>query len=109
MVRIVPTAELSAGARALAAGVVLNDDGTVARYLIEDRAKWAHMRNQMIGAYSPVKTESRAFNVNYNIAAPSTAQQPMSAEDALAKLRALGVLSPSVPTVDPDPTIVSEQ
>jgi len=106
MVRIVPTSELSAGARQLVAGVVLRDDGSVERYLIEDRAKWAHMRNQLIGAYAPFKSESKSFNVNYNLNAPTTAQPPMSAEDALAKLRAIGVLAPDA---TPDPAVVSEQ
>jgi len=110
MVRIVPTAELSTAARALYAGVVLRDDGTVERVLIEDRAKWADMRNKLIGAYV-VKTESKSFNVNYNIAAPKTAQAPMSAADALAKLRALGILSPDTPAdaAPADASIVSEQ
>ena len=104
--RIVPTAELSVGARQLVAGVVLRDDGSVERYLLEDRAKYLDQRNKLAGHYV-VKTESRAFNVNYNIAAPVSSQAPMSAEDALAKLRAIGVLAPDVPTADP--TIVSEQ
>lgn len=110
--RIVPTAELSAGARALYAGVVLRDDGTVERVLIEDRAKWADMRNKLIGAYAPTKVESKSFNVNYNLNAPTTPQAPLSAEDALAKLRALGILAPDTPadaTAPADASIVSEQ
>jgi phage terminase small subunit len=103
--RIVPTSELSAGARQLVAGVVLRDDGTVERYLLEDRAKYLDQRNKLAGHYV-VKTESKSFNVNYNVAAPTTAQPPMSAEDALAKLRAIGVLSPDA---TPDPTVVSTQ
>jgi phage terminase small subunit len=104
MVRIVPTAELSTAARALYAGVVLRDDGTVERVLIEDRAKWADMRNKLIGAYV-LKTESKSFNVNYNLNAPATPQAPMSAEDALARLRAIGALAPDTPA----DTVVSEQ
>jgi phage terminase small subunit len=109
--RIVPTAELSAGARALYAGVQLRDDGTVERVLIEDRTKWADMRNKLIGAYV-IKTESKSFNVNYNLNAPATPQAPLSAEDALARLRAIGALAPDTPadaSAPADASIVSEQ
>jgi phage terminase small subunit len=83
--RIVPTAELSAGARALYAGVVLRDDGTVERVLIEDRSKWAHMRNQLIGAYAPTKVEGRHAHLHIHKQAPDT-RQPMSVDEALAAL-----------------------
>jgi phage terminase small subunit len=85
IVRIVPTAELSAGARALYAGVTLRDNGTVERVLVEDRAKWAHMRNQLIGAYAPTKVEGRHAHLHVHKQAPDT-RTPMTVDEALAAL-----------------------
>ena len=83
--RIVPTTEQSAGARALYAGLVLRDDGTVERVLIEDRAKWAHMRNQLIGAYAPTRVEGKHAHLHIHKQAPDT-RQPMSVDEAIAAL-----------------------
>lgn len=101
--RIKPSSEWSDAAKALYEGVTLNDDGTIQKVLIADRSKWADMRNKLAGHYV-VKTESKSFNVNYTLSAPATAQAPISAEDAIAKLRAIGALAP-----DDDASVVSDQ
>lgn len=85
MLRIVPTAELSAGARALYAGVTLRPDGTVERVLVEDRAKWADMRNKLIGSYAPTKVEGRHAHLHIHKQAPDT-RTPMTVDEALAAL-----------------------
>jgi hypothetical protein len=101
-VRIVPTDDMTAGARMLYAGAVLRDDGTVERLLFEDRTKYRDQLHKLLGLYV-AKSENKNLNVNYNLATPTTAQAPLSADDALAKLRAIGMLSPD------DDSVVSEQ
>lgn len=101
-VRILPSSEWSAIARRMYAGAVVDDEGRVLKLLFEDKSKYVDMLHKLLGLYT-VKTESKSLNVNYNLTAPTTAQPPMSAEDALAKLRALGLLSTD------DATVVSDQ
>ena len=95
-----PTSEWSDAARQLFDGAVVDNEGKVQRLLFQDRSKYRDQLHKLLGLYV-AKTESKSFNVNYNLAAPATAQPPMSADDALAKLRALGILSPD--------TVVDEQ
>jgi len=97
------TTRLSRQARALFQGIETRPDGTV-RILLASKAEAAEALAKIHGMYV-VKTESKSFNVNYNIAAPKTAQAPMSAADAL------GILSPDTPAdaAPADASIVSEQ
>jgi phage terminase small subunit len=100
------TTKLSAAGRALYKGFEVKPDGTI-KVLMHDQQAAADMVHKMLGAYV-VKTESKSFNVNYNLNAPTSAQAPLSAEDALAKLRAIGALAPAQ-AAPADATIISEQ
>jgi phage terminase small subunit len=84
VMRTLPTGELSPGARALYAGATVAPDGTL-RVMVEDRAKWAHMRNQLIGAYAPTKVEGRHAHLHVHRQAPDT-RTPMTADEAVALL-----------------------
>jgi len=62
VMRTLPTSELSPGARALYEGATVAPDGTL-RVMVADRAKWADMRNKLLGLYV-VKTESKSVSVS---------------------------------------------
>ncbi|MGO9991818.1 MAG: terminase small subunit [Steroidobacteraceae bacterium] len=96
------TTKLSAAGRKLYKGFEVKPDGTI-KVLTHDQQAASDMIHKMLGAYV-VKTESKSFNVNYNLTAPTSPQAPISAEDAIAKLRAIGVLAP-----DDDASVVSDQ
>jgi hypothetical protein len=66
VMRTLPTADLSPGARQLYAGATVAPDGTL-RVMVEDRTKWADMRNKLLGLYV-VKTESKSLNVSMTAA-----------------------------------------
>lgn len=100
--QIKPTSEWSDAGRQLFDGAVVDDEGHVQKLLFQDRSKYRDQLHKLLGLYV-AKVESKSLNVNYNLTAPTTAQPPMSAEDALAKLRALGLLSTD------DATVVSDQ
>jgi len=97
------TTKLSAAGRALYKGFEIKPDGSI-KVLMHDQQAASDMVHRILGAYI-TKTESKSLSVNYNLSAPTTAQPPMSAEDALAKLRAMGILA-AAPI---DTTVVSEQ
>jgi phage terminase small subunit len=84
VMRTLPTAELSPGARALYAGATVGSDGQL-RVMVEDRAKWADMRNKLIGAYAPTKVEGRHAHLHVHRQTPDN-RAPMSTEDAIALL-----------------------
>jgi phage terminase small subunit len=66
VMRTRPTAELSPGARQLFEGATVAPDGTL-RVMVADRAKWADMRNKLLGLYV-VKTESKSLSVSMTAA-----------------------------------------
>jgi hypothetical protein len=96
------TTKLSAAGRKLYKGFEIKPDGSI-KVLTHDQQAASDMIHKMLGAYV-LKTESKSFNVNYNLTAPTSPQAPLSAEDAIAKLRAIGVLA-----ADDDATVVSDQ
>jgi hypothetical protein len=65
-------------------GATVSPDGTV-RVMVADRSKWAHQRNQLLGAYAPTKVEGRHAHLHVHRQAPDT-RVPMSAEEAVALL-----------------------
>ena len=59
-------------------------DGSV-RVMVEDRSKFAHMRNQLLGAYAPTKVDSRHAHLHLHKQMPDD-RVPMSTDEALALL-----------------------
>jgi phage terminase small subunit len=84
IIRTRATADLSPGAKQLFAGAAVAPDGSV-RVMVEDRSKFAHMRNQLIGAYAPTRVEGRHAHLHVHKQAPDD-RVPMTAEEAIAAL-----------------------
>jgi hypothetical protein len=102
------TADLSLPARRLFKGLEFFPDGGVKRVLMHDAAQLRIELHKLKGMHVE-RHESKSFNVNYNLNAPTSPQAPMTAEDAIAKLRTIGVLAIDAAPVPDDATVVSEQ